>query len=105
MSECITHSPRQSGLSWGGLLGVGVAQSLEESQALQDGVSREVRSGGIAEGGRGPMRGGRRGVSSHAWRPGAWSWRGEAGLGTSSLLMSDPQQDWETAMKHVALAP
>ena len=29
---------------------------------------------------------------------------GEAGLGHFLSLMSDPQQDWEAAMKHVALA-
>ena len=29
---------------------------------------------------------------------------GEAGLGHFLSLMSDPQQDWETEMKHVAPA-
>ena len=100
--ECITYSPRQSGLSWGGLLGVGVAQSLEESQACEMGCRRSQP--GQSGGRPGPYGPWKAGVSLSC--PGAWGLEleGEAGLGHFLPLMSDPQQDWEIALKHVAPA-
>ena len=61
---------------------------------LQDGVPREAGALRAVEGG----------ISFSS--PGAWvlELEGEAGLGHFLSLMSDPQQDWETAMEHVAPA-
>ena len=69
---------------------------------LQDGVLREAAMAELRE--AGALRAVEGGISFSS--PGAWvlELEGEAGLGHFLSLMSDPQQDWETAMEHVAPA-
>lgn len=81
---------------------MGVAQSLEESQACRTGCRGRQR--GHSRGRPGPYARWKAGVSLSCLEAWGLELEGEAGLGHFLSLMSDPQQDWETAMKHVALA-